>query len=78
MNHCDTCRFRTALRGGRINCQNQNAAPRTESYAGSGAHPLKFDPDIVLACDGWEDDLTGCFPPAEVSLSQPLAQSDSF
>lgn len=54
MQSCATCRYRSALPGGRIDCLNTAAAPRTLTYAGSGAHPVNFDPAIVDGCDDWE------------------------
>lgn len=56
---CQTCRYADAHASGRIDCANTAAAPRTVTYAGSGAHPLNYDPDIVESCGEWDlaDDL---------------------
>ncbi len=57
MKQCESCVFRLEIAQNRIDCENSTASPRTESYPGSGAHPLGFDPAIVLDCDGWESML---------------------
>lgn len=50
---CEDCKHRISVGPGRIDCENSTAAPRTDSYPGSGAHPLGFDPAIVQDCHGW-------------------------
>lgn len=52
--NCLTCRYCAPQSGGKIDCENTAAAPRTVTYAGSGAHPVRFDPDIVEDCGEWD------------------------
>lgn len=57
MKKCTNCTHRIDASGNRIDCANTAASPRTNSYPGCGAHPLGFDPEIVINCEGWEADV---------------------
>lgn len=57
MKHCDNCTHRRETGIDRIDCANTAATPHTDSYPGSGAHPVRFDPEIVVGCDGWDLDV---------------------
>lgn len=64
----------------RIDCANTAAAPRTDSYPGCGAHPIGFDPQIVINCEGWDSDTAEYVAPAdaEAHLRPALTEAEEM